>query len=228
MGASTRARSVVLLSGGLDSAANLALCSVHDEPVLALTVDYGQRALVREVRAAAELAAHYRVEHRVMELRWLGALGGSALTDSTRDVPQLERRELDDPGVTRGSAAAVWVPNRNGVLLNVAAALAEARGATRVVVGFNREEAATFPDNSTEFLDCVTQALAYSTANRVTAYCYTDRLNKQEIVARLLREAPSFPFGAVWSCYHGAESACGTCESCGRLRRALEANGVTV
>lgn len=218
-----RIRSVVLLSGGLDSAANLALCSHFDAPVLALTADYGQQAAPREIAAARGLAAHYQVPHKVLDLRWLGALGGSALTDTALGLPELKRTELDDPEVTRGSAKAVWVPNRNGVLINAAAAHAETLGAERVVVGFNREEAATFPDNSTAFLRCITESLAYSSSNRVQAHCYTDTLDKREIVAELKRRVPGFPFDAVWSCYRGGEKPCGKCESCGRLRRALEA-----
>jgi 7-cyano-7-deazaguanine synthase len=219
--------SVVLLSGGLDSAANLALARVRGgNPVLALTARYGQRAAEREVAAARAIADHYGVPHQVVELPWLGALGNNALTDSTRTLPEFMGGQLDDPELTRSSASAVWVPNRNGVLLNVAAALAEAQGATQVVVGFNREEAATFPDNTTEFLDCVTRALAYSTANRVKAHCYTDRMDKREIVAALLEESPDFPFGRIWSCYRAGERPCGKCESCGRLKRALEANGL--
>lgn len=217
----SRARSVVLLSGGLDSAANLALCAERDHPVLALTVDYGQRAARKEIDAARSLSAHYGVEHRVLELRWLGALGGSSLTDTQQDVPELATSQLDDLSVITGSAAAVWVPNRNGVLINVAAAFAERAGATRVVVGFNAEEAVTFPDNSEDFLHRATSALALSTSNRASVRCYTVRMNKREIVAELRKLPRPFPFDRIWSCYHGGEKPCGACESCRRQARAL-------
>lgn len=70
--ANIRHRSVVLLSGGLDSAANLAFCREYDEPLLALTVRYGQRAQDREVQAAKKLCDFYKVEHKVLELPWVG------------------------------------------------------------------------------------------------------------------------------------------------------------
>lgn len=220
MAEAARRRSVVLLSGGLDSSANLALCASLDEPVLAITCRYGQRAADREVEAGRALARHYGVRHEVVSLEWLGALGGSSLTDRAQAVPELAADRLDDASVTRESARAVWVPNRNGLLINVAAAYAERLDAARIVVGFNREEAAAFPDNSTAFLRAASEALAYSTANRARVHCYTDELDKRGIVRELARLASPFPFHLVWSCYYGGEKACGGCESCRRFERA--------
>ena len=218
---------VVLLSGGLDSAANLALSKVEGRAVLALTAHYGQRAFERELQSAKRLAEWAGVEHAVVDLQWLGRLGGSALTDSTRDVPQVAREALDDRVVTEESARKVWVPNRNGVLIQVAAAFAEARGLRRVLVGFNREEAATFPDNTAAFITASNSALEYSTAreSNVKVASYTVAMDKREIVARLKQEE-NFPFEALWSCYHSDEVPCGVCESCERLKRALDANEV--
>jgi 7-cyano-7-deazaguanine synthase len=216
-----RRKSVVLLSGGLDSSANLALCQVHDEPVLALTVDYGQRAAHREIEAAGRLARHFGVEHCVLELRWLGALGGSALTEASGEMPHPDSKDLDDREKGLESAAKVWVPNRNGVLINVAAAFAERLEAEQVVVGFNREEAATFPDNSEEFLGRATRALELSSSNHARVACYTVRMDKREIVRELEERTPEFPWELVWSCYEGSEKPCGLCESCRRLERAL-------
>lgn len=219
---SSKAKSVILLSGGLDSAANLAFCVERDIPVLALTADYGQRAAARELEAASRLCQYYGVEHRTVDLKWLGALGGSSLTQADHAVPELRADQLDVAQVTEKSAKSVWVPNRNGVLINVAAAFAERMGAERVVVGFNREEAATFPDNSVAFLDQATRALGFSTANGVRVYCYTAEWDKREIVRELGKLARVFPFDRVWSCYHGGAVPCGNCESCQRFRRARE------
>jgi 7-cyano-7-deazaguanine synthase len=215
--------SVILLSGGLDSAANLALCSLRDQPVLALTVDYGQRAARQEFGAASRLAAHFGVPHQTLDLRWLGGLGGSSLTDSKQSVPELERSQLDTLQVIQETARSVWVPNRNGVLIQAAAAYSEVIGAARVVVGFNREEGTTFPDNTQAFLDASSHALSYSTrAGSVSVHCYTTALDKREIVATLRGLERPFPFELLWSCYHGGDRPCGRCESCQRLKRALE------
>lgn len=217
----SRSSSVILLSGGLDSAANLAYCVHHDLPVAALTFRYGQHASLREVEAAEKLCEHYEVEHRIVDLAWLGAIGGSTLTENEASIPELSTHQLDDMGVTRESAKSVWVPNRNGVFLNVAAALAERLKAKRVVVGFNREEAATFPDNSIDFIRRSTAALALSTANQVEIFCYTAAMDKREIVQSLRKLDATFPFHLVWSCYHGGQERCGRCESCRRNLRAM-------
>lgn len=228
MSAAERKKSVVLLSGGLDSAANLALCRELDEPVLALTVDYGQRAARAEIVAARRLCEHYRVPHETVSIPWLGRLGGSSLTDERACVPSIESAQLDNLAITLQTARCVWVPNRNGVLINIAGAYAERLGAEQVVVGFNREEAATFPDNSGEFLKRATAALALSSANAVRVVSYTTELDKTQIVARVSRlgpGVPAFPFEQVWSCYQGGERPCGACESCRRFERAVGRRG---
>jgi 7-cyano-7-deazaguanine synthase len=221
-----KALSVVLLSGGLDSSANLAFAVERDTVVLALHVDYGQRAESPEWRASRAIAEYYGVKIERIEIPWLGALGGSSLTDRSRSVPELQTSELDTLSKIQVSAKSVWVPNRNGVLLNLAASYAERFGAKRVVVGFNREEATTFPDNSQAFLDRTTQAFAYSTANGVEAFCYTTAMDKTEICEALKTLKRPFPHAFVWSCYHAGAEPCGRCESCGRHDRALRAAGV--
>lgn len=216
----TRRKSLILLSGGLDSAANLAFTAYFDQPTLALTMDYGQRAAAKEIEAAKKLAAYYKVEHQVMDMKWLGALGGSSLTSKSIEVPEMASNKLDDMKTAIETAKQVWVPNRNGLFINVAAAVAESRKLQQIVVGFNKEEAATFPDNSSQFLGVSTLALKYSTSNHVKVACYTDMMVKSEIVQALRNLDHPFPFEMVWSCYHGGEKMCGKCESCQRYMRA--------
>ncbi len=213
--------SLILLSGGLDSAANLAIGVEYNEIRLALTIRYGQKSQEKEAEAAQALCQYYQVKHEVLELPWLARLGHNALTGAKTKLPLLKPHELDDPEITQKSAKAVWVPNRNGVFINIAAAFAEHFGLERVVVGFNREEAATFPDNSIEFLKKSTESLFYSTASRVQVYSYTAELNKKEIVEKLRELQKPFPFDKVWSCYEGGTKPCGQCESCQRYLRAV-------
>lgn len=215
---------IVLLSGGLDSAANLALAVESDTAVLALHVDYGQRAEVPEWKAAQAIAEYYGVKIEKISIPWLGVLGGSSLTDRSRVIPELHRDELDTLDKIQETAKSVWVPNRNGVLINIAAAYAERFRAKRVVVGFNREEATTFPDNSEAYLDQATRALSFSTLNAVEVFCYTTQMDKVEICERLKTLSQPFPHDLIWSCYHAGVEPCGRCESCGRHDRALEAS----
>lgn len=211
---------IVLLSGGLDSAANLALAHAEGWKCLALTVNYGQRAWSSERQAAHALAEYYGASVRELDLRFVGELGGSALTDPSRSVPEIARDELDAMPVISQTANAVWVPNRNGVLVNCAAAWAEAVGAPRVLIGFNREEAATFPDNSRAFMESMNRTLAYSTRGKVTVESLIVDQSKAETVRRLRELSKPFPFEKIWSCYLSGSRMCARCESCQRYLRA--------
>lgn len=214
-------KALVLLSGGLDSAYALHIaCSKHDH-VLALTLDYGQNFREREIAAAKILAERYRAESIVVDLPFLNTGSAHPFFGNERP-PELNAEQLDDLAITQSSAQIVWVPNRNGVFINVAAALAEARGAEAVYVGFNREEAATFADNSKEYAAAATHALSFSTRNAVKVAAPAVEMSKVEIVAELKKAG--FDFALLWSCYRNQLQMCGRCESCQRLVRALRAN----
>jgi 7-cyano-7-deazaguanine synthase len=212
----------VLLSGGLDSVVAATMAAREMTLALALTADYGQRAAAAEIHAARQVAAFLAIPHEVVPLPWVGRIAGDALTSPTKALPQPAREDLDGAAAER-SAAAVWVPNRNGLLLNVAAGYAEALGCAAVICGFNAEEEATFSDNSADFLEAVNAALAYSTRPPVQVHSPTIGMNKVEIV-RAGREAGA-PLDLVWSCYEAGPMPCLKCESCMRLRRALEEAG---
>ncbi len=213
------AAQIVLLSGGLDSVVNLALALQEGPVVLALTFDYGQRARARETEAAAQVCAFYAVAHREVSLPWMAALGDATILEHGALPPRLRPQDLDDPARSAESARAVWVPNRNGVFLHIAATYAEAEQAAWVVAGFNREEAAGFPDNTGDFLDAVNGALRYSTRTGVRARSFTLDMDKRQIVQAGLKLGA--PLESVWSCYLGGERLCGQCESCRRFQRAV-------
>lgn len=211
-------KTVALLSGGLDSTVALAktLADAPDSVVLALSIDYGQRPVEQELKAASAIAAHYQLPHKVIRLDWLASLLPHGL--SQHGASHAEGKL----GVTD-----VWVPNRNGVLLNIAAAFAEARQARQVIFGANLEEAeAGFPDNSAPYWEKLNQALQLSTLNQVQVEAPVGHLEKAAIVAMGLElEAP---LGLVWSCYEGEDEHCGQCASCQLLYKATQANGVTL
>lgn len=212
---------VVLLSGGLDSAVAAFMARQEIPLRLALTCDYGQRAAAREIEASGRLAALLGIPQQVVPLPWVQTLAAGALVGDHQPLPHPEAHELQGPAA-EASAQAVWVPNRNGVLLNVAALYAEALGCDQVVCGFNAEEAQTFPDNSPAFVEAINATWRLSTRNQVRLLAPTQALDKAEIV-RQGREL-GVPLDWLWSCYEGGIVPCRRCESCRRLQRALEAN----
>jgi len=217
-------KSVVLLSGGLDSAVNLAYALTESKVELALTFRYGQRAAEKEIGAAAQLARHYHIRHEVIDLPWLAQITSTALVCGDKELPEPTVVQLDNMEASLASAAAVWIPNRNGLFVNIAACYAEALDCGLVVAGFNREEAATFPDNTPEFAEAASHAMTYSTANKVKVVSFTGRLDKKEIVA--LGSRLQVPWDLVWSCYRGGQQMCGACESCRRMARAFNSLGL--
>jgi hypothetical protein len=117
-------RTVILLSGGLDSAVNLQKARQETESVLALTFDYGQKAAQEEITSASAMCSRVDVPHRTVPLPWLGEITATALVSPDRELPSPSEDELDRPDESSERAAAVWVPNRNGVFVAVGAAFA--------------------------------------------------------------------------------------------------------
>jgi 7-cyano-7-deazaguanine synthase len=89
-----------------------------------------------------------------------------------------------------------------------------------VVTGFNKEEAAEFPDNTGRFVDRMNACLRLSTLSGVRIVSFTQQLNKREIL--LLGDRLSAPLSVIWSCYRGGRLMCGICASCRRLKNALQ------
>lgn len=215
-------KAIVLLSGGLDSSINLASAVLDHEVPLCLTFDYGQKAAAKEILAARKITDHFKVPLKVVELPWFKDFS-SALNsaDKSKSIPIASQVSLDDINISKQTAKAVWVPNRNGVFLNIAAAYAESMKVELVIPGFNAEEAATFPDNSYDFLRNLRKSFSYSTSTNVDVQCYTITMNKVEIVQ--LGQKLKFPWELLWPCYQSLDLWCGECESCLRAKRAFKA-----
>jgi len=187
---------------------------------MAITFNYGQRSAEKEIESAKKICRHYDVQHQVIDLPWFALMKASALIDSQEALPELKSEDLDKKAVTEKSAKAVWVPNRNGTLINVAASIAENRLANWLVVGFNKEEARTFPDNSEDFIEATNRTFQFSTQGTVTLKAPMMAKTKKEIVLWML--AQKIDLSPVWSCYRGGDKMCGVCESCARCKRALK------
>ncbi|MFA5795074.1 MAG: 7-cyano-7-deazaguanine synthase QueC [Candidatus Brocadiia bacterium] len=203
---------IALLSGGLDSAVSLSIALRKGIKVKeAVTFDYGQKAVRQEIRCARRICRKYHIRHQVFDIRWLGRLSPNALIDRNKSLPSPR------PGsaITKEISRQVWIPNRNALFINIAAAMAEARGYQHIITGFNLEEARNFPDNSIDFINAINITLRYSTLNKVKVVSFTGRMDKKAIMrrARMLK----INLSDTWSCYQGGRKPCGRCESC--LRR---------
>lgn len=205
---------VVLLSGGLDSATVLAVARERGFVCHTLSFDYGQRHRV-ELAAARHVAARLgALEHRVVPID-LSAFGGSALTDSSIDVP------VD--GVVEGEIPVTYVPARNTVFLSLALAWAEVLDARDLFIGVNAVDYSGYPDCRPEFVAAFEHLANLATRAGVEGarfHVHTPliELTKAEIIAEGVRLGVDYSL--TISCYQPNEAgeACGVCDSC-RLRR---------
>lgn len=217
-------KSIVLLSAGLDSTVNLFLALKETQVQRTITFNYGQRAAEKEIAQSKKISDHLKISHTVVDLPWLKQISTSSLTNEKLSIPSGSAVSIDDMVVSTMTAQSVWVPNRNGVFLNIAASFAEALGAKTIIPGFNVEEAQTFPDNSQAFMNATDIAFRFSTKNNVHVSCFTADMNKTQIMKAALIE--NVPLDLMWPCYLNGAKWCGQCESCQRTKRAMAANGV--
>ncbi|OEC88637.1 MULTISPECIES: 7-cyano-7-deazaguanine synthase QueC [Methanobacterium] len=211
-------KAISVLSGGLDSTVATAYYSDKYE-IHAITFNYGQRSAEMEIKSAGAVCEKLGIEHNVLDLPWLKKLGKSALTSDT-EVPELKMDELDSKEICDETARKVWVPGRNVVFTAIATSFAEALNAEKIIVGWDLEEAVTFPDNSKEFLDAFNNVLEIGTLEGVKIEAPVINMSKTEIV-KLGMEIDA-PMDLSYSCYMGEEKPCGTCESCMRRIRAFK------
>lgn len=214
---------VVLLSSGLDSTVAFKRAMDTFDTLISLTFDYGQLAAAKEIENAAAICKKFGLEHQVVPLPWYRNFKG-ALTGK-RVLPTPLMNDLDDLKKSRETSRSVWVPARNMVFLSIAAAFAENFQLDSIVVGFDAEEAATFPDNTPEFIQLFDRTMEYGTLNHPTIYSPLIDLDKEGIV-RLGLEI-SAPLEFSWSCYTSDPVPCGVCESCMRRKRAFLKVGVS-
>lgn len=205
------AKSIILLSGGLDSLVSLGLLKEKYNIETALTFDYGQKALDNELKAAEMICNYYNLRHKVIKLDWLRSITHTALVS-----------DVAIPVGIQKTSDSVWVPNRNGLFLNIAASFADAENYDYIIIGANKEEAETFPDNTKEFIERINLEFEYSTKKHPKVLAPLINYDKNDIVKKALDN--SIPLEFVRSCYQGVEKHCGKCESCTRLKNALIAN----
>ena len=215
-------KAISVLSGGLDCTVSTGAFA-GDYEIHAITFNYGQKAFKREVKAAKEICRKMNWTHEVIDLPWLANISTSSLNTS-EDIPEVSFDDLDDLEKSSETAGSVWVPARNMVFTSIAVSYAESLGAEIIIVGWDAEEAATFPDNSKEFLNTFNELIDVGSPDKIRIEAPAIDLDKEEIV-RLGFEVGA-PMELSYSCYKGGEKHCGVCESCMRRKRAFKNIGI--
>ncbi|MBD8612726.1 7-cyano-7-deazaguanine synthase QueC [Pseudomonas coleopterorum] len=214
-------KAVILLSGGLDSATVVAMAKDQGYACYTMSFDYGQRHRA-ELNAAARVARDLGVvQHKVIGLN-LDGMGGSALTDTSIDVPE-----------TLGEGIPVtYVPARNTVFLSLALGWAEVLEARDIFIGVNAVDYSGYPDCRPEFIEAFERLANLATkagveGNGFTIQAPLQNMSKAEIVKAGV--ALGVDYGLTVSCYQADDEgqACGKCDSCRLRAEGFTAAGVS-
>ncbi len=221
--AGQKARAVVLVSGGLDSATTLAMAQVQGHDCYALSFDYGQRHRIE--LAAAQRVAQGAREHRVIKLD-LRAIGGSALTDSAIAVP----KSAADEEVAEGIPV-TYVPARNTIFLAYALGWAEVLAARHIFIGVNAVDYSGYPDCRPEFITAFQTMASLATkagveGQGIRIHTPLIQLSKADIIREGTRLGVDYR--ATISCYDPdpAGRACACCDACHLRAAGFSAAGV--
>lgn len=213
---------VVLLSGGIDSTVLLhhAVKELRCSPVHALSFDYGQRH-ARELECARWQAEAANVaNYRVLDLAFLRDVlsGASTLMADGPAVPDLAELVEDDT-----DQPPTYVPNRNMMLLSIAAAYAEAREIRDVYYGAQAQDEYGYWDCTADFLERINAVLNLNRRDAITIHAPLVNASKADNVRKGIELGVDFAH--TWSCYRGGDTPCETCPTCVERRNAFETVG---
>lgn len=213
-------KSIVLLSGGLDSVTCLAIACQEGFDCYALTLDYGQKHHA-ELQAATALAASFGVTHKIVNLNLTG-LAHSALIDEDVSIPDYQGNQ---------EIPATYVPARNTLFLSLALGWAETLRAQHIFIGANAVDYSGYPDCRPAFIEAFEQLANVATQAGVEGKKFHIcapllSLTKAEIILQGL--SLGIDYAQTISCYRAddAGKACGRCDSCQLRKKGFQEAGV--
>ena len=209
-------KSIVLLSGGMDSATALSIAKSKRLSCYALTINYGQKHST-EIEKAKLIANHFQViEHKIIEID-LTVFGGSALTDKSIDIPENESQGIP----------VTYVPARNTIFFSLALAWAEVIGANSIYSGVNAIDYSGYPDCRPEYIEAMQELVNLATkatveGNSIAIEAPLLSMNKIDIIKKGIEN--DVDFSKTVSCYQLTKQSksCGVCDSCRIRLKAFE------
>lgn len=208
-------KAVLILSGGLDSTTLLYKMLSDGYDVRALTFDYGQRHM-KEIDCAQKISKKLKVPHEVVDLSCIARLLGNSALLGKSEVPKCH--------YTEDAARQTIVPNRNMIMLSVAAGYAEAHEIPAVFYAAHRNDSTIYPDCRREFVEALKPAITLATAwHPVELRAPFIDMTKAEIVKLGLKL--KVPYELTWSCYKGESMPCEECPTCIERIEAFALNG---
>lgn len=208
--------SIVLLSGGMDSVTALYHAREVGDVALGLSFDYGSKHNQREIACAAWHCAAMGIKHQIVKLDFFTRLFESTLLQGGGEIPEGHYAEA--------SMKQTVVPFRNGIMLAIAAGVAENAGSGKLVIAAHAGDHAIYPDCREEFMQGMEQAVREGTYARVEISRPFIHLDKAAIARR--GAELGVDFSQTWSCYKGGDVHCGVCGTCVERREAFLLAGI--
>lgn len=206
--------SVLILSGGMDS--TTMLYDYVGRIAVAVSFDYGSNHNAREIECARANCRKLGVEHLIIPLSFMGEYFHSSLLEGADKIP--EGHYADD------NMKSTVVPFRNGIMLAVAAGLAESRGLKHVMMANHGGDHTIYPDCRPDFARAMSEAMRLGTFPGITLLApYTD-MTKGDIARR--GKELGMDYALTYSCYKGGEKHCGKCGTCVERKEAMAEAGI--
>ena len=207
--------SILILSGGLDS--TTLLYDYQERIALAISFDYGSNHNAKEIPFARLHCERLGIKHIVIPLEFMSTYFRSSLLSGDEAIP--EGHYADE------NMKSTVVPFRNGIMLAIAAGMAESNDLQYIMMANHGGDHTIYPDCRPEFVEAfgkATQAGTYNGVRLLSPYC---NMTKGEIAAR--GKALGIDYSETWSCYRGGEKHCGKCGTCVERREAFAEAGIT-
>lgn len=201
---------ILVYSGGLDS--TTLLYEYKDRISLAVSFDYGSKHNAREIEYAKENCKRLGIKHLVIPLDFMGRYFKSDLLLSGGDIP--EGSYADE------NMHSTVVPFRNGIMLAIAAGLAESYDEDAILLANHSGDHAIYPDCRPEFIEGMAAAVKAGTYNGVKVLSPYCNMTKREIALR--GKELGIDYSLTYSCYKGGGKHCGKCGTCIERKEALE------
>lgn len=199
-------KSIVLLSGGMDSLVTAAIAKQEGDELYFLHVNYGQRTEVRELRSFRKIKEFFKPKDvLIADISYLTQIGGSSLTDENIEIKDFHNsNEVPD----------TYVPFRNTHMISIAVSWAEIIGADKIYIGAVEEDSSGYPDCREKYFKTLQKTVNEGTKKETKIELITPiiHMRKSEIIK--LGTALGAPFDFSWSCYRNNDIACGKCDSC--------------
>ena len=206
--------SVIIVSGGMDSIT--LLHDYKDRIALGISFDYGSNHNAKEIPFAELHCKRLGIKHITIPLEFMHKYFKSSLLEGADAIPE---GHYEDENMK-----STVVPFRNGIMLAIAAGIAESNGLDHVMIANHGGDHAIYPDCRSEFISAMSSATSAGSYNGVTVIAPYTSITKGDIARR--GKELGIDYTETWSCYKGGDKHCGKCGTCVERKEALRDAGI--